>query len=127
MEVMAKAEVPITISHNTGASVPAEKVFEFADQMNQNEWKHNSDPKVEKIKIVRLSHMRYGHSNIDEITNFMIDFGMTVVHKTSKKVWFAGYGPDQYVYVAEKTEANKYLGGVFLVETQEDLERYVGL
>lgn len=52
----------------------------------------------------------------------MRDFGMKVVKRTDDKVWYGGYGTDQYVYYAQKGE-KKFLGGVFLVESYEDLEK----
>lgn len=49
---------------------------------------------------------------------------MSIAKKTEDKIWFTGYGPDPYVYVAERGTEDKYLGGCFLVETEADLERY---
>ena len=48
---------------------------------------------------------------------------MHVVKKTAAMIWFAGYGNDQYVYVAEQGTEDKFLGGVYLVESEEDLEK----
>jgi len=54
-----------------------------------------------------------------------IDFGMHVVHKTPTTTWWGGYGEDQYVYVAERGDEDKFLGGVYTVESEADLEKYV--
>lgn len=51
------------------------------------------------------------------------DFGMKVVKAREEKIWFGGYGPDQYVYVVEKGDTDKFLGGVFLVESYAELEK----
>ncbi len=48
---------------------------------------------------------------------------MTPVKREGDEIWFRGYGPDQYVYYARKGE-KKFLGGVFEVETIEELERF---
>lgn len=64
---------------------------------------------------------------------------MTVAKKTDDEVWFRGYGPDQYVcklnsrrqrliFLTLPTDyalkgPKKFLGGTFLVESYEDLER----
>jgi hypothetical protein len=48
---------------------------------------------------------------------------MRIAKRTEDKIWFAGYGDDQYVYVAERGPENKYLGGSFLVESEADLEK----
>ena len=49
---------------------------------------------------------------------------MTVVKKTETQRWYRGYGPDQYVYYAQKGP-KKFLGGTFEVESREELEKYV--
>ena len=48
---------------------------------------------------------------------------MHVAAKTETQVWYHGYGPDQYVYYAQKGE-RKFLGGTFEVESYEELEKY---
>ncbi|KAL4770007.1 Glyoxalase/Bleomycin resistance protein/Dihydroxybiphenyl dioxygenase [Aspergillus nidulans var. acristatus] len=58
--------------------------------------------------------MRYQHSDIDEITTFLQDFGMSVAKRTDSEVWYRGYGEDQYVYYARKGP-KQYLGGTFQV------------
>ncbi|KAK2778089.1 hypothetical protein FQN52_002919 [Onygenales sp. PD_12] len=50
------------------------------------------------------------------------DFGMHVAKKTDTKVWYRGYGPDQYVYYAQKGP-KKFLGGTFEVESYAELEK----
>ena len=47
---------------------------------------------------------------------------MRVVKKTDDKVWFRGYGADQYVYYAQRGP-KKFLGGTFEVESYQDLEK----
>ncbi|KAF2743048.1 hypothetical protein M011DRAFT_529454 [Sporormia fimetaria CBS 119925] len=75
-----------------------------------------------QIKLRRISHMRYQHPDLDEITTFLRDFGMTVAKKTPTQRWYKGYGTDQYVYYAEKGE-KKFLGGAFEVSSFADLEK----
>jgi hypothetical protein len=48
---------------------------------------------------------------------------MRIVKKTDEKIWFGGYGEDHYVYVAERGTEDKFLGGVYLVESEADLEK----
>lgn len=50
------------------------------------------------------------------------DFGMKVIKKTESERWYAGYGPDQYVYYARQGP-RKFLGGAFEVASYKDLER----
>lgn len=47
---------------------------------------------------------------------------MRVVKETDDKVWFRGYGVDQYVYYAQRGP-KKFLGGTFEVESYQDLEK----
>jgi len=47
---------------------------------------------------------------------------MHVVKKTPTERWFAGYGPDQYVYYARQGPKT-YLGGAFEVDSKEELEK----
>ena len=64
--------------------------------------------------------MRYQHPDLDKITVFLQDFGMQVVKKTETQAWFKGYGPDQYLYYAQKGP-KRFLGGTFEVASYEDL------
>jgi catechol 2,3-dioxygenase-like lactoylglutathione lyase family enzyme len=109
-------------SPNRGASVPDHKAI-GEDRETIAEWqkKKNVDTSMQ-IRLVKVSHMRYQHPDLAEITTFMRDFGMRVVKRTDDKVWYGGYGSDQYVYYAQKGE-KKYLGGTFLVDTYGDLEK----
>jgi hypothetical protein len=50
---------------------------------------------------------------------------MRIVKKTEDQIWFGGYGPDQYVYTVERGVEDKFLGGVYLVESYAELEKYV--
>jgi hypothetical protein len=47
---------------------------------------------------------------------------MLVVKRTEEEAWYAGYGPDQYVYYARKGP-KKFLGGTFAAESYADLEK----
>lgn len=51
-----------------------------------------------------------------------VDFGMKLIKKTDTQRWYAGYGPDQYVYYAQQGP-KKFLGGTFEVQSYEDLEK----
>lgn len=76
------------------------------------------------IKLVRLSHVHYGHTDIgsgSKFAQFMKDFGMVEVHRDDHRVYFRGYGTAPYVYVAEKTTTPTFFGGTFVVSSREDL------
>lgn len=60
------------------------------------------------IRIVRLAHMRYKHADMATTRQFLEDFGMRVAYEENggKVLYFAGQGPDPYVYVAEEVRAS---------------------
>jgi hypothetical protein len=55
--------------------------------------------------------MRYRHADIEGHERFLIDFGLERVHTEDKKRWYAGRGPDPYVYVAEEVSRMEGVGG----------------
>ncbi|KAF9884947.1 hypothetical protein FE257_000856 [Aspergillus nanangensis] len=112
----------LSIPANRGATMPDTEAM-GKDQESQSSWleKHQIDPNS-RIRLQKLSHMRYQHPNLDEIHQFMLDFGLRVAHKTEGEVWYTGYGPDQYVYYARKGD-KKFLGGVYEAASQEDFDR----
>lgn len=61
-----------------------------------------SPPVNKPIRIVRASHMRYRHANMAETRQFLEDFGMRLAYKEGKRSFFAGEGPDPFVYMAEE-------------------------
>ncbi|MCJ1297874.1 hypothetical protein MMC08_000662 [Hypocenomyce scalaris] len=75
-----------------------------------------------QIRIMKLVFMRYQHPDLQEITTFLRDFGLTVVKKTETEAWYRGYGADQYVYYIRKGP-REFLGGAFAVESFEELEK----
>lgn len=89
-----------------------------------SEWqKRKGIDKSKQIKIIKVSHMRYQHPELEKITKFLKDFGMHIVKESDDKIWWRGYGPDQYVYYCRKGPEKKFLGGAFLVEGYEELEK----
>jgi hypothetical protein len=79
-----------------------------------------------QIRLTKLVHMRYQHPNLDEITTFLQDFGMSVAAQADGERWYAGYGDDAYVYYAREGE-KKFLGGTFEVASFAELGKAVKL
>ncbi|OAG00763.1 Glyoxalase/Bleomycin resistance protein/Dihydroxybiphenyl dioxygenase [Paraphaeosphaeria sporulosa] len=105
-----------------GASVPQDAAIP-SERMSLREWQ--ASQKIDRdaqVKITKLSHMRYQHPDLAEITTFLRDFGMSVAQKAEGKRWFKGYGTDQYVYYAQEGE-KRFLGGAFEVESYAELEK----
>lgn len=107
---------------NHGSSIPdKEAMGEKTEPLTS--WQKRSGVDASKqIKLVKLAHMRYQHPDLDVATKFLQDFGMHVAKRTDDKIWYRGYGNDQYVYYAQKGE-RKFLGGTYEVESMADLER----
>lgn len=115
---------------NEGYSLDAPEAMEMAgwDRLAIDDWKQREQiDESKQIRLLRLSHMRYQHPDLNIITQFLLDFGMHIAKKTDDKIWFRGYSSEPYVYVAEKGAEKKFLGGAWTVESYADLEKYVGL
>ncbi|KAJ5082898.1 hypothetical protein N7532_011941 [Penicillium argentinense] len=107
---------------NKGASIP-DTVAVGSEQETIETWRHRSKiDQSSQIRLLKLAHMRYRHPDLEQITAFLLDFGMTVAKRTDDEIWYRGYGEDQYVYYARK-RPKKFLGGTFAVESFEDLEK----
>ncbi|GAB7365638.1 hypothetical protein MBLNU230_g6702t1 [Neophaeotheca triangularis] len=107
---------------NHGSSVlDKEAMGEQTESMTSWQKRNDIDPS-KQIKLVQLAHMRYQHPDLELATKFFQDFGMHVVNRTDDKIWYRGYGKDQYVYFAQKGE-RKFLGGTYEVESMAELER----
>lgn len=121
--VVANGEADGEIKPNAGASIKdVEAVGE--DIEPQTEWqKRNGIEPSKQVKLVKVAHMRYQHSDFPTITKFLKDFGMHIAKQTDDKIWLRGYGSDQYVYYAQKGEEKKFLGGAFEVESYAELEK----
>ncbi|KAF7563741.1 hypothetical protein G7046_g422 [Stylonectria norvegica] len=110
----------ISAGFNAGASVPDTEAIGPNGQTIAEWRKERGIDPSRQIRTVKLVHMRYQHPDLKSISTFLHDFGMRVVKKTEDKMWFQGYGVDQYVYYAQKGP-KRFLGGTFEVESYEDL------
>ncbi|EUC31343.1 hypothetical protein COCCADRAFT_6742 [Bipolaris zeicola 26-R-13] len=110
------------VSPNRGSSVPQSVAIpKPCKPLRQWQQEQNIDRDAQ-IKLTKLVHMRYQHPDLDEITKFLRDFGMSVAQKAEGKKWFKGYNDEQYVYYAQQGE-KKFLGGCFEVESYAELEK----
>jgi hypothetical protein len=53
---------------------------------------------------------------------FLLDFGMHITQEDANRIYFRGYGPDQYVYICEKSDKPEFRGACFEVQTRGDLD-----
>lgn len=61
------------------------------------------------VRIVKLAYMHYRFQDIERQHQFLADFGMTLVGEDAGKRYYAGEGPDPYVFVAEKVGLVPYI------------------
>lgn len=136
-------EFETSLLGNHGQSLDASAAA-GANSEEQRAWqkRKNIDPK-EQIKLVRISHVRYQHPDLEKILVFLKgqsacsivshsnpsntgaeDFGLSIVKRTEDRVWLGGYGPDEFCYYAQ-TGPKKFLGAAFIVEQESDLAKYV--
>ncbi|PVI02099.1 putative 2,3-dihydroxybiphenyl-1,2-dioxygenase or glyoxalase/bleomycin resistance protein-like protein [Periconia macrospinosa] len=78
-----------------------------------------------KVQLSRLMAVHYQHPNLDAIEKFLVDFGLVVVKREETKTYYRGFGPETYVYIAEKSPDDRkhFVGGILAVESAEDLHR----
>ncbi|KAK0835771.1 hypothetical protein LTR73_000270 [Friedmanniomyces endolithicus] len=117
-----------TAHPNVGKSIPDIEAI-GPDSEPLTTWqKRNSINPDDQIKLVRLSHMRYQHPDLDQITTFLLDFGMHIAKRSpdGERIWYRGYGTAQYVYYAQRGP-KKFLGGTFEVESHAELEKALAL
>ncbi|EME49763.1 hypothetical protein DOTSEDRAFT_40913 [Dothistroma septosporum NZE10] len=120
--ITAKQDNSVEVKFNQGATVPDVEAIGPNSESLQS-WQHrNNIDTSRQVKLVKLAHMRYQHPDLKTITKFLKDFGMHVIKSTDDKVWYRGYGNDQYVYYAQKGE-KKFLGGTFEVESMAELDK----
>ncbi len=75
-----------------------------------------------KIKLVRLAHVYYTHTDLEVARQFLIDFGFVIAEDRGDTIFFKGYGTEPFVYCATKGEENWFGGAAFVVESLADLE-----
>ena len=78
-----------------------------------------------KIKILRITHVHYRHPDLEKADAFLLDFGLEPVERLNDRIYYRGFGPDPYCYLAEisKSGQREFGGGAWLVESYGDLER----
>lgn len=80
-----------------------------------------------RIRLVKTSFVIYNHADLPKAEQFLHDFGLTVAHKSAdgNSVFFKGYGPDPFVYLARKADSSdsSFGGGAYTVESREELEK----
>ncbi|KAI0198080.1 glyoxalase [Astrocystis sublimbata] len=80
-----------------------------------------------KIQVVRLAYVRYNYVNLEEATQFLVDFGFREAKRVTnhdgklEQVYFRGMGPEPFILVATKSDTESFGGPAFVVESPNDL------
>lgn len=80
-----------------------------------------------RVRIKKTSFVIYYHHDLLKAKQFFLDFGMSVCAEIEGEgeVFFQGYGPDPFVYLAKQAKDNKssFGGAAYLVEDRGELEK----
>ena len=78
-----------------------------------------------RVQLLRLAYVHYQHHDLDEANKFLLDFGLQSVTQTGSMIYYRGYGKDPFCYVAEQssTASSHFIGGAFVVQSYEELEK----
>ncbi|KAM3425739.1 hypothetical protein BST61_g7671 [Cercospora zeina] len=81
-----------------------------------------------RVALVKTSFVIYEHVDLTKAEQFLLDFGLHVVQrsKDGNEIYFAGYGPDPFLYLARKASTpgeSKFCGAAYLVESRDDLRK----
>ncbi|KIY01190.1 uncharacterized protein Z520_02742 [Fonsecaea multimorphosa CBS 102226] len=81
----------------------------------------------QRIRLVRTAFVTYYHRDVHKASKFLLDFGFEIAEQRGDEViFFKGYGPDPYCYVARRADDEKgprFGGAAYLVESEAELER----
>lgn len=75
-----------------------------------------------KIKLLRIAHIYYIHTNLEKVHEFLLDFGFVETERRPDRVFYKGYGTEPFVYCAIKGQENYFGGAAFVVDSLLDLE-----
>ncbi|KAH8893629.1 Glyoxalase/Bleomycin resistance protein/Dihydroxybiphenyl dioxygenase [Thozetella sp. PMI_491] len=79
---------------------------------------------TKKINVLRLSAVHYQHPDLERAEKFFAEFGLVMVAKDERRIFFSGFGIDPYIYLAEKSpdSQRRFIGGTWAVESESDLK-----
>ena len=73
------------------------------------------------MDLVRIHHVRFRSTNIEETERFSNDFGLITVERNEKLLVMKTSGSDVFSYLAEKSDTSGFIGFAFEVATEADL------
>ena len=78
-----------------------------------------------KIKLVRIAHAIYQHTDLAPVEKFIADFGFIECARSTtgpERIYYRGYGTEPFVCCIEKADKNAFGGVGFVVESEDDLK-----
>ncbi|THX22568.1 hypothetical protein D6C90_05068 [Aureobasidium pullulans] len=78
-----------------------------------------------RIRLVKTAFVIYDHEDLDKADQFLKDFGLSEVERSEDgtQIFYKGYGPDPFVYLARKATTSSFGGAAYSVESREELEK----
>ncbi|KAJ9602805.1 hypothetical protein H2200_012585 [Cladophialophora chaetospira] len=79
-----------------------------------------------RVRLLKTAFVTYYHADIHKASKFLLDFGFEVAEQRGDDaIFFKGYGPDPYCYVARKSPDGvpRFGGAAYLVESEHELEK----
>jgi len=79
-----------------------------------------------RVRLLRTAFVTYYHADIHKANKFLLDFGFEIAEQRGDEaIFFKGYGPDPYCYVARRSPdaVPRFGGAAYLVESESELEK----
>jgi len=81
----------------------------------------------QRVRLLKTGFVVYNHVDMVKAKQFCLDFGLQIVRSNDdeSEIYFGGYGPEPYCYVARKSKTSEpsFGGGAYVVESYEELEK----
>lgn len=74
------------------------------------------------IKVVDTAYILFQVPDLRRQQSFLEDFGMRLVHADDNTLYLRGYGPQPYIYKAQKGPVARFLGTGYVVSTLQELQ-----
>lgn len=74
------------------------------------------------IRAVDTAYILFQLPDLNRQQSFMQDFGLHPVHADDKAIYLRGYGPQPYIYKAQRGPEARFLGSGYVVSTEGELQ-----
>jgi catechol 2,3-dioxygenase-like lactoylglutathione lyase family enzyme len=80
-----------------------------------------------RARAQRLTHLVFARPDLDAAETFLVEFGLSIVARSSTRLYARACEPSAYCYRVERAPRPAFLGLGFEVETRAELERLASL